>query len=107
VARIRKSLREEEIRVRKLTDQIFRDSMDKVWVPEGATLTIREEELLFQISWEHKESFVIYHDESATAKTVYIDPLNRWKPTTRFRLLNADRRESSKNIKGVDFIAPR
>ena len=33
LSRIRKRLREEEIRVRKLTDQIFRDSIRQSWVP--------------------------------------------------------------------------
>jgi len=106
LARIRKRLREEEIRVRKLTDQIFRDSVGQSWVPEGATLTIREGRVVIPILAEHKRKlrgFIM--DESATGQTVYIEPAESMEANNEIRdLLHADRREVVKILKEMTSL---
>ncbi len=106
LARIRKRLREEEIRVRKLTDQIFRDSIGQSWVPEGATLTIREGRVVIPILAEHKRKlrgFIM--DESATGQTVYIEPAESMEANNEIRdLLHADRREVVKILKELTSL---
>jgi len=106
LSRIRKRLREEEIRVRKLTDQIFRDSIRQSWVPEGATLTIREGRVVIPILAEHKRKlrgFIM--DESATGQTVYIEPAESMEANNEIRdLLHADRREVVKILKELTSL---
>jgi DNA mismatch repair protein MutS2 len=106
LARIRKRLREEEIRVRKLTDQIFRNSIDQSWVPEGASLTIREGRVVIPILAEHKRKlrgFIM--DESATGQTVYIEPAESLEANNEIRdLFHADRREVVKILKELTSL---
>ncbi len=106
LARIRKRLREEEIRVRRLTEQIFRDSVGHSWVPEGATLTIREGRVVIPVLAEHKRKlrgFIM--DESATGQTVYIEPAESMEANNEIRdLLHADRREVVKILKALTTL---
>ena len=106
LARIRKRLREEEARVRKLTDQIFRDSVGQSWVPEGATLTIRDGRVVIPVLAEHKRKlrgFIL--DESATGQTVYIEPAESMEVNNEIRdLLHADRREVVKILKELTAL---
>lgn len=72
---IRKRLREEQSRIRKLTDQIFRNAVSEEWVPEGALPTIRDGRVVIPILAEHKrrmKGFIM--DESATGQTVFMEP---------------------------------
>ena len=74
--RIRRQLREEEGKVRRLTEQIFRSAASQSWVPEGASPTIREGRLVIPVLAEHKrkvKGFIV--DESATGQTIYLEPL--------------------------------
>ncbi|GHN01885.1 endonuclease MutS2 [Cytophagales bacterium WSM2-2] len=106
LARIRKRLREEEGRVRKLTDQIFRDSIGQSWVPEGATLTVRDGRVVIPVLAEHKrklKGFIL--DESATGQTVYIEPAESMEVNNEIRdLLHADRREVIKILKEMTAL---
>ena len=106
LARIRKRLREEEIRVRKMTDQIFRDSVGQHWVPEGASLTIREGRVVIPILAEHKRKlrgFIM--DESSTGQTVYIEPAESLEANNEIRdLLHADRREVVKILRALTSL---
>lgn len=106
LARIRKRLREEELRVRKLTDQIFRDSIGQSWVPEGATLTIREGRVVIPILAEHKRKlrgFIM--DESSTGQTVFIEPAESLEANNEIRdLLHADRREVIRILKELTAL---
>lgn len=72
---IRKRLREEQSRIRKLTDQIFRTAVSEQWVPDGALPTIRDGRVVIPILAEHKrrmKGFIM--DESATGQTVFMEP---------------------------------
>jgi DNA mismatch repair protein MutS2 len=106
LARIRKRLREEEVRVRKLTDQIFRDSVGQSWVPEGATLTIRDGRVVIPVLAEHKRKlrgFIL--DESSTGQTVYIEPAESLEANNEIRdLIHADRREVIKILKELTVL---
>ena len=106
LARIRKRLREEEVRVRKLTDQIFRDSVGQSWVPEGATLTIRDGRVVIPVLAEHKRKlrgFIL--DESSTGQTVYIEPAESMEANNEIRdLIHADRREVIKILKELTSL---
>jgi len=106
LARIRKRLREEEARVRKMTDQIFRDSVGQSWVPEGATLTVRGGRVVIPVLAEHKRKlrgFIL--DESATGQTVYIEPAESMEANNEIRdLFHADRREVVKILKELTAL---
>ncbi len=106
LAHIRKRLREEEIRVRKLTDQVFRDSIGQSWVPDGATPTIRNGRVVIPVLAEYKRKlrgFIV--DESATGQTVFIEPAEALEANNEIRdLLHADRREVVKILKELTAL---
>ncbi|MGC4023660.1 MAG: Smr/MutS family protein [Cyclobacteriaceae bacterium] len=106
LARIRKRLREEEARVRKLTDQIFRDSVGQNWVPDGATLTIRDGRVVIPVLAEHKRKLRGYIiDESATGQTVYIEPAESMEVNNDIRdLIHEDRREVVRILKELTSL---
>lgn len=95
LAQIRKRLREEQSRVKRLADQIFRKAVEQGWVPEGAIITIREGKPAIPILAEHKRKlhgFIL--DESATGQTVFMEPAEVLDANNEIRdLLHADRRE--------------
>ncbi|HEU5291280.1 MAG TPA: endonuclease MutS2, partial [Cyclobacteriaceae bacterium] len=75
LGRIRKRLRDEQGRVRKLVDHVYRHAIEQSWVPEGALPTIRGGRLVIPILAEHKRrmrGFIL--DESATGQTVFMEP---------------------------------
>lgn len=92
---IRKRLREEEGRVRKLVDQLFRQAIGEGWVPEGATVTIRDGRPAIPILAEHKRrlrGFIL--DESATGQTVFMEPAEALEAGNEIRdLQHEERRE--------------
>ena len=75
LSRIRKRLREEELKIRRVADQIMRQARDQDWTPEGSHPTIREGRLVIPIKAEHKRKIKGYIiDESSTGQTVYLEP---------------------------------
>jgi DNA mismatch repair protein MutS2 len=95
LARIRKRLREEQSRSRKLIDQIYRFAVEQNWVPEGALPTIRGGRLVLPVLAEHKrrmKGFIL--DESATGQTVYMEPAEVLEANNEIRDLEyAEKRE--------------
>ncbi len=93
--RIRKRLREEEGRVRKLVEHLFRQAIGEGWVPEGATITIRDGRPAIPILAEHKRrlrGFIL--DESATGQTVFMEPAEALEAGNEIRdLQHEERRE--------------
>lgn len=72
---IRRRLREERMRLRKVADQIFKNAVEEKWVPEGAGPTIRDGRVVIPLHAEHKRRLKGFiHDESATGQTVFIEP---------------------------------
>lgn len=95
LARTRKSLRDEQTRLRRLADQIYRNAVAEKWVPDGALPTIREGRIVLPILAEHKrrlKGFIL--DESATGQTVFMEPAEMLDSNNLIRELeHAEKRE--------------
>ncbi len=101
LAKIRKRIREEQHRVKRLTEQVFRQAVDQGWVPEGATATIRDGRLVIPIMAQHKRRLPgLIMDESATGQTVFMEPLDVLEANNEIRdLIHAERREVIKILR--------
>jgi DNA mismatch repair protein MutS2 len=101
LSRIRKKLREEQSRLRKLADQVFRYAIEQKWVPEGALPTVRDGRIVIPIQAEHKrrmKGFIL--DESATGQTVFMEPAEMLDANNEIRdLEHAEKREVIKILK--------
>ena len=106
LAKIRKLIRDEEGRVRRLTDQLFRQAVSNGWVPEGASITIREGRLVIPMMAEHKrklKGFIM--DESSTGQTIYMEPAEVLEANNELRdLFFAERREVVKILKELTSL---
>jgi DNA mismatch repair protein MutS2 len=93
--RLRRKLREEQGRLRKMAEQIFRQAVNDKWVPEGAQPTIRDGRVVIPVLAEHKrklKGFIL--DESATGQTVFMEPADMLDANNEIRDLEyAERRE--------------
>lgn len=103
LARLRKKLREEQSRVRRLADQLFRQAVAERWVPEGALPTVRDGRVVLPIHAEHKrkmKGFIL--DESATGQTVFMEPAEMLDANNEIRdLEHAEKREVILILKGL------
>jgi len=101
LGRIRKKLRDEQNRLRKLADQIFRQAVGEKWVPEGALPTVRDGRIVIPISAEHKrrmKGFIL--DESATGQTVFMEPAEMLDANNEIRdLEHGEKREVIRILK--------
>ncbi|HZX73199.1 MAG TPA: Smr/MutS family protein [Cyclobacteriaceae bacterium] len=101
LARIRRKLREERSRARRIVEQIFRQASDQGFVPEGVSPTIRDGHVVLPLLAEHKrkiKGFIL--DESSTGQTVYIEPAEAMEVNNEIRDLElAERREIVKVLK--------
>ncbi|HEY0744975.1 MAG TPA: Smr/MutS family protein [Chryseosolibacter sp.] len=103
LAKIRKKLREEQARLRRLADHLFRQAVEEKWVPEGALPTIRDGRLVIPIQAEHKrklKGFIL--DESATGQTVFMEPTEMLETNNEIRdLEHAEKREVIRILKAL------
>jgi DNA mismatch repair protein MutS2 len=103
LGKIRKRLREEQQRLRKLADQLFRNAVEEKWVPEGALPTIRDGRLVLPILAEHKrrlKGFIL--DESATGQTVFMEPTEMLDTNNEIRdLEHSEKREVIRILKDI------
>jgi DNA mismatch repair protein MutS2 len=101
LGKIRKRLRDEKNRLRKLVDHIFKEAVESKYVPEGALPTIREGRLVIPIQAEHKrkiKGFIL--DESATGQTVFMEPAEMLDANNEIRdLEHAEKREVIRILK--------
>ena len=106
LGRIRKKLKEEQVRARKLVDQIFRTASDQGFVPEGMTPTIRDGRAVIPILAEHKRKIKGFMaDESATGQTIFLEPAEVLEANNEIRDLQlAERREVIKILKELTSI---
>lgn len=75
LARIRRRLRDEELKVRRVAEQVIRKALQEGWAPEGSNPTIRDGRLVIPVIAEHKRKLKGYIiDQSSTGQTVYIEP---------------------------------
>jgi DNA mismatch repair protein MutS2 len=92
--RIRKRLRDEELKARKVADQIMRQALEKGWCPEGANPTIRDGRLVIPLLAEHKRKIKGYLvDQSATGQTVFLEPADVMEANNDLRDLVLDERK--------------
>ena len=95
LGKIRKKLREEQNRLRRLADQLFRNAIAERWVPEGSLPTVRDGRIVLPIHAEHKrkiKGFIL--DESATGQTVFMEPTEMLDANNEIRdLEHAEKRE--------------
>lgn len=103
LARVRRRLRDEQGRLRRLTDQVFRRAVEEKWTPDGALPTIREGRLVIPILAEHKRRFRGFVlDESATGQTVFMEPAEMLDANNEIRELElAERREVIKILQAI------
>src|SRR6187431_794543 len=103
LGQVRKRLREEQIRLRKLADQLFRQAVEEKWVPEGALPTIRDGRLVIPIQAESKrklKGFIL--DESATGQTVFMEPTEMLDANNEIRELeHEEKREVIRILKAL------
>jgi DNA mismatch repair protein MutS2 len=101
LGRIRKKLRDEQNRLRKLADQLFRHAVEEKWVPEGALPTIRDGRLVIPVQAEHKrriKGFIL--DESASGQTVFMEPTEMLDINNEIRdLEHSEKREVIRILK--------
>jgi len=103
---IRKKLRDEQNRLRRLTDQLYRQAVEQKWVPEGALPTIRDGRLVIPILAEHKrklKGFIL--DESATGQTVFMEPAEMLDSNNEIRdLEHAEKREIIRILRALTDV---
>lgn len=101
LGRIRRKLKEEQNRLRKLADQLYRNAVEQKLVPDGALLTVREGRLVIPVLAEHKrrmKGFIL--DESATGQTVFMEPAEMLEINNEIRdLEHSEKREVIKILK--------
>jgi DNA mismatch repair protein MutS2 len=103
LGKIRKKLREEQTRLRRLADHLYRHAVEQKWVPEGALPTIRDGRLVIPIQAEHKrklKGFIL--DESATGQTVFMEPTEMLETNNEIRdLEHSEKREVIRILKSL------
>ncbi|QSE99093.1 endonuclease MutS2 [Fulvivirga lutea] len=101
--RIRGELRSKYSQVRKSLYSIFKQSEKEGWVPEGASVTVRDGRMVIPILAEFKRRLPGFiHDESASGNTVYLEPTNVLQGNNEIRQLEyAEKREKIKILTGL------
>lgn len=95
LAHVRRRLREEEAKVRRLSERLFRQAADAGWVPEGLSATLRDGRVVIPVLAEHKRKIKgLVVDESSTGQTVFMEPVEVLEANHEIRDLQlAERRE--------------
>lgn len=92
---VRREMRKEHQQLRKTLESIFRSSKNSGYVPEGASLTVRDGRMVIPLNAEHKrrvKGFI--HGESSTGQTVFLEPAEVLEGNNKIRELEyAERRE--------------
>lgn len=103
LGRIRKRLREEQSRLRRLSEQIFARAVSEKWVPEGALPTIRDGRVVIPVLAEHKRRMRgLILDESATGQTVFMEPAEMLDANNGIREYeHAEKREVIRILKSL------
>ncbi len=91
--RIRKKLKDEAHRARKLVDQMFREATASGFVPEGSSPVIRDGRVAIPVLAEFKRRVKgVILDESATGQTVFMEPTEVIEANNELRNLELDER---------------
>ena len=93
LSRIRKKLKDESGRARKLVDQMFREAVEKGMAPEGSSPVIRDGRVVIPVLSEYKRKVRgVIMDESATGQTVYMEPTEVIEANNEIRNLELEER---------------
>ncbi len=93
LSKIRRRLRDEEIKTRRVAEQIFRQATEKGWCPNGSHPTIRDGRIVIPLLAEHKRKIKGYLvDQSSTGQTVYLEPADVLEANNDLRDLLLDER---------------
>lgn len=72
---IRGALISEQVRLRKVLDNILRQAKGQGYTPDDVSLTIRNGRMVIPVNAEHKRRIKGFiHDESSTGQTVFLEP---------------------------------
>lgn len=94
LGRIRRRLREEELKARRVADHILRQALENGWCPDGSNPTIREGRLVIPVLAEHKRKIKGYLvDQSSTGQTVYLEPADVMEANNDLRDLTLEERK--------------
>lgn len=106
LARIRSELRASEGSVNRTLHGILKEVKNEGLVPQDVTPTFREGRLVIPVSPSLKRRLRgIVHDESATGKTVFIEPQEVVEANNRIRELEAEeRREVIQILKHITML---
>lgn len=107
LARVRKQIREEERKARRVADQIMRQALENGWAPVGAHPTIRDGRLVLPIQAEHKRKIKGYLvDQSSTGQTIYLEPADVMEANNDLRdLMLAEQQEIIRILRDVtDYL---
>ena len=110
LARIRREIANQQGSVSRTLAAILRQAKTDGYVDSDAAPTLREGRLVIPVSPGYKRKIGgIVHDESATGKTVYIEPQQVVDANNKIRELEgAERRERIRILREVtDFIRPQ
>lgn len=92
--RIRRRLRDEQSKVRRVAEALMRQARDAGWAPEGAMPTIRDGRLVIPVLAEHKRKIRGYvMDQSATGQTIYLEPGEVMEANNDLRDLELEERQ--------------
>lgn len=91
--RIRQSLKETERSLSGMLSRIMKHARTEGWIEQDTQASIRDGRLVIPVSPQHKRKIKgIVHDESATGKTVFIEPVELVEANNRIRELESEER---------------
>ncbi|SDM00511.1 endonuclease MutS2 [Siphonobacter aquaeclarae] len=92
---IRRELIAEQARLRKTLESMLRTAVSNGWVPEGASMTVRNGRMVIPLVAEHKRKIKGFvQDESDSGKTVFLEPADALEANNEIRELESrERRE--------------
>lgn len=106
---IRKLMQSEQMRLRKVLEQVLKQAKSQGFTPDDASFTVRDGRMVIPLSAEHKrhvKGFV--HDESASGQTVYLEPAEALDINNTLRELKSkEAREIIRILTQLtDFVRP-
>lgn len=98
---IRKNFRQEDGKLRSIIQKAFKKAQKNGYVPEGTTISVRENRMVIPINASNKrhiQGFI--HDESASGTIAFIEPVESLEANNKIRELElAERREINAILK--------
>lgn len=104
--KVRRRLRDEEHKARRLIDQLFKEAVANKMVPEGSSPVIRDGRVVIPVLAEYKRRVKgVIMDESATGQTVFMEPTEVLEANNEIRNLELEeRRECIKILRDLTDI---